>query len=77
MSAGVGTESDAALAMELGCAAVMVNTAIAQANDPVNMARAMGEAVTAGRRARLAGRIPRRAYAEPSSPQLGLIGSGS
>jgi thiazole synthase len=77
LDAGVGTASDAALAMELGCDAVMVNTAIAQANDPVNMARAMGEAVAAGRRARLAGRIPRRAYGQPSSPQLGLIGSGS
>ncbi len=77
LDAGVGTASDATLAMELGCAAVMVNTAIAQANDPVNMARAMGEAAAAGRRARLAGRIPRRAYGEPSSPQLGLIGSGS
>ncbi len=77
LDAGVGTASDAALAMEFGCDAVMINTAIAQANDPVNMARAMGEAVAAGRRARLAGRIPRRAYAEPSSPQMGLIGSGS
>ncbi len=77
LDAGIGTASDAALAMELGCDAIMVNTAIAQANDPVNMARAMGEAVVAGWRARLAGRIPRRAYGEPSSPQLGLIGSGS
>ena len=77
LDAGVGTASDAALAMELGCDAVMVNTAIAQANDPVAMARALAEAVSPGRRARLAGRIPRRAYAEPSSPQLGLIGSGS
>ena len=77
LDAGIGTASDAARAMELGCDAVMVNTAIAQANDPVNMARALAEAVSAGRRARLAGRIPRRAYAEPSSPQLGLIGSGS
>lgn len=77
LDAGVGTASDAALAMELGCDAVMVNTAVAQANDPVNMARAMAEAVAAGRRARRAGRIPRKAYAEPSSPQLGLIGSGS
>ena len=77
LDAGIGTASDAARAMELGCDAVMVNTAIAQANDPVNMARALAEAVAAGRRARLAGRIPRRAYAEPSSPQLGLIGSGS
>jgi len=77
LDAGLGPASDAALAMALGCDAVMVNTAIAQANDPVNRARAMGEAVAAGRRARLAGRIPRRAYGEPSSPQLGLIGSGS
>jgi thiazole synthase len=75
LDAGIGTASDAALAMELGCAAVMINTAIAKARDPVGMAGAMGRAVAAGRAARLAGRIPKRDYAEPSSPQLGLIGS--
>ena len=77
LDAGIGTASDAARAMELGCDGVMVNSAIAQANDPLGMAVAMRDAVAAGRRARLAGRIPRRAYAEASSPQLGLIGSGS
>jgi thiazole synthase len=77
LDAGIGTASDAARAMELGCDGVMVNSAIAQANDPQGMAVAMRDAVAAGRRARLAGRIPRRAYAEASSPQLGLIGSGS
>ena len=61
--------------MELGCDAVMINTAVAKAGNPVAMARAMGLAVKAGRGARRAGRIPERAYAEPSSPQLGLIGS--
>ncbi len=75
LDAGIGTASDAALAMELGCAAVMINSAIAKARDPVAMAGAMGRAVEAGRAARLAGRIPKRDYAEPSSPQLGLIGS--
>ena len=77
LDAGVGTASDAARAMELGCDAVMVNSSISQANDPPRMAGAMRDAVSAGRAARLAGRIPRRAYAEASSPQLGLIGSGS
>lgn len=75
LDAGVGTASDAALAMELGCDAVLLNTAIAKARDPVRMARAMRAAVDAGFDARHAGRIPRRAYAEPSSPQLGLIGT--
>ncbi len=75
LDAGIGIASDAALAMELGCAAVMINSAIAKARDPVAMAGAMGRAVEAGRAARLAGRIPKRDYAEPSSPQLGLIGS--
>ncbi len=77
LDAGIGTASDAARAMELGCDAVMVNSSISQANDPRRMAGAMRDAVNAGRAARLAGRIPRRAYAEASSPQLGLIGSGS
>ncbi len=75
LDAGIGTASDAAVAMELGCAAVMINSAVAKARDPVAMAGAMGRAVEAGRAARLAGRIPKRDYAEPSSPQLGLIGS--
>jgi thiazole synthase len=75
LDAGIGTASDAALAMELGCSAVLLNTAVSKANDPVAMARAMGSAVAAGRLARLAGRIPKRAYAEPSSPQFGLVGT--
>ena len=75
LDAGIGTASDAALAMELGCDAVMVDTAIAKSHDPVGMAAAMKGAVAAGRLARLAGRIPRRNFAEPSSPQLGLIGA--
>jgi thiazole synthase len=75
LDAGIGTASDAALAMELGCAAVLLNTAVAKAHDPVRMARAMRQAVEAGFEARHAGRIPKRAHAEPSSPQLGLIGT--
>lgn len=75
LDAGIGTASDAALAMELGCDAVMINTAVSKAGDPVAMARAMRQAVLAGRSAYKAGRIPKRDYAEPSSPQLGLIGS--
>ncbi len=75
LDAGIGTASDAARAMELGCAGVMLNSAVAKAQDPVRMAGAMRHAVEAGRAARLAGRIPKRDYAEPSSPQLGLIGS--
>jgi len=75
LDAGVGTASDAASAMELGCAAVLLNSAVAKAKDPVRMAGAMRRAVEAGYEARQAGRIPRREYAEPSSPQLGLIGS--
>jgi thiazole synthase len=75
LDAGIGTASDAALAMELGCAAVLINTAVSRANDPVRMAAAMRAAVEAGRLARLAGRIPKRLYAEPSSPQLGLVGT--
>jgi thiazole synthase len=74
VDAGVGTASDAAIAMELGCAGVLMNTAIAQAQDPVRMARAMRLAVEAGREAFLAGRMPRRLYAaSPSSPTAGLI----
>jgi thiazole synthase len=75
LDAGIGTASDAALAMELGCAAVLVNSAVARAKDPVRMAGALRQAVAAGYDAHRAGRIPKRAYAEPSSPQLGLIGS--
>ena len=74
VDAGVGTASDAALAMELGADAVLMNTAIAGAKDPVPMARAMRLAVEAGRLAFLAGRIPRRMYASASSPLEGVIG---
>ena len=73
VDAGVGTASDAAVAMELGCDAVLTNTAIAHARDPVKMAGAMKLAVQAGREAWLAGRMPRKAYADPSSPLSGLI----
>ncbi len=74
LDAGIGTASDAAQALELGCDGVLLNTAVAKAHDPVRMAAAMRHAVIAGRAARLAGRIPKRTQAEPSSPQLGLIG---
>ena len=75
VDAGVGTASDAAIAMELGCAGVLMNTAIAAAKDPVRMAGAMKLAVEAGREAFLAGRMPRKLYAaSPSSPTTGLIG---
>ncbi len=72
VDAGVGTASDASLAMELGCAAVLMNTAIAGAKDPLKMAHAMRAAVEAGRLAFEAGRIPRRLYASASSPLDGL-----
>jgi len=72
VDAGVGTASDAAVALELGCTAVLMNTAIAGAKDPVKMARAMKLAVEAGRLAYEAGRIPRRLYATASSPLDGL-----
>jgi thiazole synthase len=75
VDAGIGTASDAAQAMELGAAAVLLNTAVAKADDPVRMARAMRLAVEGGRLACLAGRIARRGRAEPSSPQMGLVGS--
>lgn len=75
LDAGIGTASDAAQAMELGCGGVLVNSAVAKAHDPVAMARAMRLAVEAGFLARSAGRIPRLDRAEPTSPQLGLIGS--
>jgi len=73
VDAGVGTASDAAIAMELGCDGVLMNTAIAEARDPIRMARAMRHAVIAGRDAYLAGRMKRRMYADPSSPLAGLI----
>lgn len=73
VDAGVGTASDAAIAMELGCDGVLMNTAIAGARDPVRMARAMGLAVEAGRQAYLAGRIPKRFAASPSSPMAGRV----
>lgn len=73
VDAGVGTASDAAVAMELGCDGVLMNTAIAEAKDPIRMARAMKLAVEAGREAYLAGRMGRRKYADPSSPLAGLI----
>ena len=75
VDAGVGTASDAAIAMELGCDGVLMNTAIAKAQDPILMARAMRKGVEAGREAFLAGRMPRKTYAaSPSSPTTGLIG---
>src|SRR6202521_4392529 len=75
VDAGVGTASDAAVAMELGCAGVLMNTAIASAQRPVLMAGAMKKAIEAGREAYLAGRLPRKSYAaSPSSPTGGLIG---
>lgn len=73
VDAGVGTASDAAAAMELGCDGVLMNTAIANAKEPVLMARAMKHAVAAGRLAYLAGRMPKKMYADPSSPLGGLI----
>jgi len=73
VDAGVGTASDAAVAMELGCDGVLMNTAIAAAKDPIMMARAMKAAVEAGRLAYLAGRMPKKLYADPSSPLAGLI----
>lgn len=75
LDAGIGTASDAALAMELGCDAVLLNSAVAKAEDPVAMASAMRHGVVAGRLARAAGRIARLGHAEASSPQLGLISS--
>ena len=73
VDAGVGTASDAAVAMELGCDGVLMNSAIAEAKDPLQMARAMRHAVIAGRQAYLAGRMAKRLYADPSSPLAGLI----
>ncbi|HUW98197.1 MAG TPA: thiazole synthase [Acidiferrobacter sp.] len=73
VDAGVGTASDAAVAMELGCDGVLMNTAIAAARNPILMAQAMRKAVEAGREAYLAGRMPRRLSGDPSSPLAGLI----
>ena len=73
VDAGVGTASDATVAMELGCDGVLMNTAIAEARDPIRMARAMKHAVIAGREAFLAGRMPKKLYADASSPLSGLI----
>ena len=73
VDAGVGTASDAAVAMELGCDGVLMNTAIAEAREPIRMARAMKHAVIAGREAYLPGRMKKRLYADPSSPLAGLI----
>ena len=75
VDAGIGTPSDAVQAMELGYDGVLLNTAIAQAQHPVAMARAMRHAVTAGRLAHRAGRIPRRLYAQASSPETGRVGT--
>ncbi len=73
VDAGVGTASDAVIAMELGCDGVLMNTAIAEARDPVLMASSMKAAVEAGRKAFLAGRMPKKQFADPSSPLSGLI----
>ncbi|MGE0827939.1 MAG: thiazole synthase [Hyphomonadaceae bacterium] len=73
VDAGVGAASDAAIAMELGCDGVLMNTAIAEAKDPIRMARAMRHAVIAGRESYLAGRMAKKRYADPSSPLAGLI----
>ncbi|MEQ6885424.1 thiazole synthase [Salicola sp. Rm-C-2C1-2] len=73
VDAGVGTASDASVAMELGCDGVLMNTAIAEAREPVRMARAMGKAIEAGRDAYLAGRMPKKAYASASSPLDGTF----
>jgi len=74
VDAGVGTASEAARAMELGVEGVMMQTAIAQAQEPVSMAEAMKHAVIAGRLAYLSGRIPRKMYATASSPVEGMVG---
>ena len=73
VDAGVGTASDAAIAMELGCDGVLMNTAIAEAREPVRMAAAMRHGIIAGREAFLAGRMPRRRFASASSPLDGVI----
>ena len=73
LGVAVGTASDAAIAMELGCTAVLMSTGIAAAKDPIAMARAMRLGIEAGRTAYEAGRMPRRLYAQASSPEEGLI----
>ncbi len=73
VDAGVGTASDATIAMELGCEAVLMNSAIAHARDPILMGAAMKHAIVAGRMAYLAGRMPKKLYASASSPLDGLI----
>ncbi|WP_026987876.1 thiazole synthase [Fodinicurvata fenggangensis] len=75
IDAGLGTASDVVQSFELGCDAVLLNTAVARARNPVAMARAVRHAAEAGRAAHLAGRIPKRPHAEASSPQMGLVGS--
>ena len=75
VDAGVGTASDATIAMELGCDGVLMNTGIAAAKDPILMACAMRKAVEAGREAYLAGRMPKKLYATASSPLEGVIGT--
>ena len=78
VDAGVGTASDAAIAMELGCDGVLMNTAMAAAKNPILMAQAMKKAVEAGREAYLAGRMPKKLYAAaPSSPATGIIGKAA
>jgi thiazole synthase len=77
VDAGVGTASDVAIAFELGCDGVLLNTAVARAREPVRMAEAMRDAATAGRAAYLAGRVPRKFHAEASSPPAGRIESQS
>ncbi len=74
VDAGVGTASDAAIAMEMGCEGVLMNTAIAAAGNPILMASAMTKAIEAGREAYLAGRMPKKKYASASSPLDGVIG---
>ena len=74
VDAGVGTASDAAIAMEMGCDGVLMNTAIAGAKDPILMAEAMRQGVEAGRKAFLAGRIAKKLYATASSPLEGILG---
>ena len=76
VDAGVGTASDAAVAMELGADGVLMNTAIAEAQDAILMAEAMRDAVIAGRKAFLAGRMQKRLYASASSPMVGVVGKG-
>ncbi len=77
VDAGVGTASDVTIAMELGVDGVLLNTGIAHASDPLNMARAMKAAITAGRLAHLSGRIPKKLYATASSPETGVIGTAA